>query len=180
MTISPEEEGLNDDAGARTRSSQVDSTAPDDSVLNMIKGLREESQQISDLKDIERSHVANVVSNLRRLIEPIGKSYQIIPNTLHRIDKNVSGVILTPQGTLCLFYSNGLIVTKSLDNLSSDSLVRVLDQVLPEIKKHFSEQRRRIAMRTTLLERVAGELRVVSESASTRRNATRESSQAKS
>ena len=157
-------------------------TAPEDSVLNLIKGLREESQQIVDLKEIERLEVTNVVSNLRRLIEPIAKSYQIVPSSLHRIDKNVTGVILTPQGTLCLFYTNGLIVTKSLDNLSSESLVKVLDQVLPEVKKHFAEQRRRIAMRTTLLERVAGELKVVSDGTSvTRRRVTtqKDSSQTK-
>src|SRR5271157_2824672 len=108
MTISREEgeEGVDDEADERT--AQKESTTPDDSVLNLIKGLREESQQISDLKDIERAHVGNVVSNLRRLIEPLGKSYQIVPSSLRRIDKNVSGIILTPQGILCLFYSNGL------------------------------------------------------------------------
>ena len=166
MSVKGREEQLRSEADGTESVQKESATAPEDSVINLIKGLRAESLQISDLKELERAHAANVISALRKLIEPLGKSYQIAPTSLKRIDKNASGIVLTPQGTLCLAYGSGLIITKSLDNLSSESLVRVLDQVLPEIQKHLAEQRRMIAMRTVLLQRVADELASVFEDTS--------------
>ncbi len=147
----------------KSQVSASEGQSEEESVITMIRDLREEAMQIADLREIEHSHAANVVSTLRKLIEPMGKSFHINPISLHRIDKNVTDVVLTPQGSICLVYGNGLIVTRSLENLSSESLVRVLDQVLPEIKVVLSDQRRKISLRTGLLEKVAGELKSLSD-----------------
>jgi hypothetical protein len=56
-------------------------------------------------------------------------------------------------------YNNGSIITRSLENLSSESLMRVLTQILPEVKISLEEKRQKLSLRTSFLEQVSGEIK---------------------
>ena len=58
MSLSEREEDI-EEADEKLQGAQKES--PEDSVLNLIKGLRDESQQIADLKDTERAFASNVI-----------------------------------------------------------------------------------------------------------------------
>ena len=131
----------------------------------MARELQEESTLIAQLWEMEKMRSAEVFASLRRILEANGKSFHLNPDLLKRVDKNVTDVVLTPQGMICLIFNNGQIVTRPLENLSTESLVRVMGQVLPEMKTILAERRRKLSARAGILERMADELKGISDSA---------------
>jgi len=147
------------------KTTQDDIQTSDLNVLNIVRELHEESTLISQLSDMERTHSTEVMVSLRRLLEANGKSFHLSPEMLARVEKNVTDVVLTPQGSICLIHNNGQFVTRSLENLSSESLMRVLGQILPEVKISLAERRRKLSVRAGLFEQMAGDLKDISDAA---------------
>src|SRR5712692_11485599 len=98
---------------------QDDIETSDLSVLAIARELQEESTLISQLWEMEKAHSAEVFASLRRLLESNGKSFHLNPELLSRVEKNVTDVVLTPQGSICLIYGNGQFVIRPLENLST-------------------------------------------------------------
>ena len=133
----------------------------DGDVIGLIRSVQEESLKIKELSEMEKVYTTDTISVLRQFIEPLGKSYHLDPTLLSKVDPNIVDIVLTPQGSICLIYNNGSIVTRSLENLSSESLVRVLTQILPEIRLFLAERRQKLSIRTGVLEKVADEFKRV-------------------
>jgi hypothetical protein len=130
-------------------------------VLGLIRSLHQDSIDVAELRDSEKLHVADVTQSLRSLIEPLGKSFQLEPSLFPKLNRNVTEVVLSPQGSICLIRADGSIVTRSLENLSSESLLKVLSLVLPEVRRELAEKRSKLAARSELLEKVSSELKRV-------------------
>ena len=133
-----------------------------DADINMaIKSLQEETQQIFELIEMERTYGAEVSNQLKQIIMPLNLSYHIKPESISKTDSSISDVVLTPQGMVCVFNNAGSMISRPLESFQSDVLIRILLEVIPEIKVMLNEKRQKMSGRVMTLERVAKELRKV-------------------
>jgi hypothetical protein len=138
--------------------------AEESDIDSSIKTLQEESHQMVELIEIEKTYSAEVVSQFKRIIETLGISYNVSEAWNTRSD-NIEKVVLTPQGIVCVIYTNGTMQSKPLETIRSDILLKILSIAIPEAKKCLVEKRQITGLRASLLERVARELgKVASES----------------
>ena len=130
-------------------------------ILTQISDLQGESESIKDILDMEKSYAAEVATIMKQFLEQIGRSYVLDPSLFPRLGHGVKDVILTPQGVFFLSYNNGLTVARTVDDLSPESLIRVLERILPDVKGFLTERRQKLSARAQMLEKVAGELKRV-------------------
>jgi hypothetical protein len=136
--------------------------ARSDSDINLaIKSLQEETQQIFELIEMERTYGAEVSNQLKAIIMPLNLSYHIKPESISKTDSSISDVVLTPQGMICVFNNAGSMISRPLESFQSDVLIRILLEVIPEIKVMLNDKRQKMSGRVMTLERVAKELRKV-------------------
>jgi hypothetical protein len=130
-------------------------------ILSQITDLQGESESIKDILDMEKSYATEVASIMKQFLEQIGRSYVLDPSLFPRLGHGVKDVILTPQGVFFLAYNNGLTIARTVDDLSPESLIRVLERILPDVKAFLTERRQKLSARAQMLEKVAGELKRV-------------------
>ncbi|MHB8567133.1 MAG: hypothetical protein ACYC7D_11450 [Nitrososphaerales archaeon] len=133
-----------------------------------IKSLQEESLQISELTEMERTYGAEVITSLKQVIEPLNVSYHVKPGSISKADSTLSDVILTPQGVVCLIHNNGTVNSKTLESLQSETLVKILAEIIPEVRSLLVDKRQKISGRVGMLEKVAREFRKVASTLPTR------------
>jgi hypothetical protein len=126
-----------------------------------IRSLQEETQQIFELIEMERTYGGEVSTQLKQIIMPLNLSYHIKPESISKTDSSISDVVLTPQGMICVFNNQGSMISRPLESFQSDVLIRILLEVIPEIKVMLNEKRQKMSGRVMTLERVAKELRKV-------------------
>ena len=137
-------------------------TSRSDMDINIaIKSLQEETQQIFELIEMERTYGAEVSTQLKNIINPLNLSYHIKPESLSKTDSSISDVVLTPQGMVCVFNNAGSMISRPLESFQSDVLIRILLEVIPEIKVMLNDKRQKMSGRVMTLEKVAKELRKV-------------------
>ena len=130
-------------------------------VSNSIRSLQEESQQISELIEMERSYATEVASQLKQIIMPLNASYHIRPESISKSDSSISDVVLTPQGLVCVFYNSGNVVSRPLESITSEVLIRILAEVIPDAKSLMNERRQKLSGRVMTLEKLSKEMRKV-------------------
>jgi len=130
-------------------------------ISNSIKSLQEESQQISELVEMERSYSLEVTNQLKQIIIPLNASYHIKPQSVSKNDSSISDVVLTPQGVVCVFYSSGNVVSRPLESITSEVLVRILSEVIPDAKVLMNGRRQKLSGRVMMLEKLSKEMRKV-------------------
>jgi hypothetical protein len=130
-------------------------------VTSSVKSLQEESQQISELVEMERSYCLDVATQLKQAIAPLNVSYHIKPESVSKNDRSISDVVLTPQGMVCVFYSSGNVVSRPLESMTSEVLVRILMEVLPDAKVLMNEKRQKLTGIVMMLEKLAKEMRKI-------------------
>jgi hypothetical protein len=126
-----------------------------------IKTLQEETRQMIELVEIERTYSAEAVSQFKRVIVNLGSSYNVKEAWSGRAD--IDRAVLTAQGDICIVHSNGVIQSKPLESISSETLLKILTLAIPEIKRTLQEKRQMTGLRASILERVARELSKVSD-----------------
>ena len=130
-------------------------------ISTSIKSLQEESQQISELVEMERSYSLEVSNQLKQIIMPLNASYHIKPQSVSKNDSSISDVVLTPQGVVCVFYSSGTVVSRPLESITSEVLIRILSEVIPDAKVLMNERRQKLSGRVMMLEKLSKEMRKV-------------------
>ncbi len=130
-------------------------------ITNSIKSLQEESQQISELVEMERSYSGEVTTQLKLIIMPLNASYHVKPDSVSKTDSSISDVVLTPQGVVCVFYSTGTVVSRPLESITSEVLIRILAEVIPEVKVLMNERRQKLSGRVMTLEKLSKEMRKI-------------------
>lgn len=122
-----------------------------------IKSLEEEELQIAELYDVEKSNLNEVTSHLKSIIASL--------NTPLRIDPvSFSEVVLSPQGKIFLVNNGTVITSVPLENLSAPVLIKVLVEVVPEIKRLLVKRKIQMGARADVLEKSAREFGKVSAS----------------
>jgi hypothetical protein len=133
----------------------------DSDVAISIKSLQDDALQLSELNEMEKSYSQEVIAFLKQLIEPLGASYHIKPQSVSRSDSSLQDVILTPQGIVFLMYSTGQTQSRPLENLQTETLVRILMEVMPSIKTLLADRRAKMTGRVGMLEKMTREFRKV-------------------
>lgn len=133
-------------------------------ITTSIKSLQEETQQISELVEMERNYSAEVSNQLKQIIMPLNSSYHIKPESISRNDSSISDAVLTPQGVVCVFYSSGNVVSRPLESIASEVLIKILSEVIPEAKVLMNERRQKLSGRVMMLEKLSKEMRKVPSS----------------
>lgn len=128
-------------------------------IISSIQDLQGESESIKDILDMEKAYAQEVATIMKQFLEQIGKSYSLDPSLFPRLGHGVKEVVLTPQGVFFLSYTNGLSVARTVEDLSPESLIRVLEYIIPDVKAFLTERRQKLSARATMLEKVAGELK---------------------
>ena len=162
-------------AGANMEDSKVQmQVGPNESeITNSIKSLQEETQQISELLEMERSYSYEVTTQLKQIIVPLNASYHVKPDSVSKTDSSISDVVLTPQGVVCVFYSTGTVVSRPLESITSEVLIRILAEVVPEVKVLMNERRQKLSGRVMTLEKLSKEMKKVpTEGSGARQSAT--------
>ena len=124
----------------------------DTEVTNSIRLLQEEFQQISELVEMEKSYATEVAAQLKQIIMPLNASYHIKPESISKSDSSISDVVLTPQGLVCVFYNSGNVVSRPLESITSEVLIRILLEVVPDAKALMNEKRQKLSGRVMTLE----------------------------
>ncbi len=150
---------------ARAKNDQHDESdvdVPDrmESIVSSISLLKEEAAQIGELSELERQYATETISYLKRMIEPLNTSFHISPRGIMKDDGSVTDIVLTPQGTICLVKKEN-VVSKPIDSIPTETLVNIIQQVIPQVKDHVSLKREKMTSRVNMLERVTRELRKV-------------------
>jgi hypothetical protein len=130
-------------------------------ITNSIRSLQEETQQISELVEMERSYSAEVSSQLKQIIMPLNASYHVKPESVSKNDSSISDVVLTPQGVVCVFYNSGNIVSRPIESITSEVLVKILSEVIPDVKVLMNERRQKLSGRVVTLEKISKEMRKI-------------------
>jgi len=141
-------------------------------ITNAIKSLQEESQQISELVEMERSYLADITNQLKQAIIPLNASYHIKPEAVSKNDPSISDVVLTPQGVVCVFYSSGNVVSRPLESMTSEVLMRILSEVLPDTRVLMNEKRQKLTGIVMVLEKISKEMRKIPTVGTRSRQAT--------
>jgi hypothetical protein len=137
-------------------------SAPQESSADLslsIKDLQAEFQQISELTELERNYALEILGLLKGLIEPLNVSLHVKPSAVSKSDNTIKDVVLTPQGTICIVRDNGAINARPFDSLPSEALMRILTEVIPEVRRLLVERRQKINGRVGMLEKVVREFR---------------------
>ena len=122
---------------------------------NAIKSLEEEQLQVSELTEIERSQIAEVAAHVKLLT-----SWLDVP--LHIDPAAFSEVVLMPDGQVSLINNGAKILSLPLESLPGSVLVKLLVEVVPEIKRILQEKKQQLGGTATLLERSGKELKKIS------------------
>jgi hypothetical protein len=153
---------------------QREVSQPKDSDIALsIKALAEESLQISELTEMEKTYAAEVISLLKAVIEPLNNTFHIKPTSLSKTDSSIQDVVLTPQSIVVVMHSTGTINSRPLESFSTEILMRIIAEVVPEAKRFLVEKRQKITGRVSSLEKIAREFRKLPMQAAAGKQANR-------
>lgn len=159
MANEVQQEVEEEDLPSSSSKASQDSPTKDVDVVQTLKSIAEESLQISELSEMEKTYSGEVVTLFRHLIEPLNSTFHIKPTSLSKSDSSIQDVVLTPQGTVCVMHSHGTINSRPLEGFSTEILLRIVSEVVPEAKKILVEKRQKITGRVGTLEKITKEFR---------------------
>jgi hypothetical protein len=146
-------------ASTTSKSGDLSAQPKDSDIVPTLKSIAEESLQISELSEMEKTYAAEVIGLLKQVIEPLTTTFHIKPTSLSKSDSSIQDVVLTPQGIICVMHSHGTINSRPLETFSTEILLRILGEVIPETKRLLVEKRQKITGRVGSLEKIAKEFR---------------------
>jgi hypothetical protein len=142
-----------------SKSQKEISQVKDSEIALSIKALAEESLQISELTEMEKSYGSEVIGLLKQVIEPLNNTFHIKPTSLSKTDSSIQDVVLTPQSMVVVMHSTGTINSRPLESFSTEILMRIIAEIVPEAKRFLVEKRQKITGRVGSLEKIAREFR---------------------
>jgi len=94
-------------------------------------------------------------------LEAAAKSFKIDPTVFPRLSKGVESMALMPDGVIIVSYKGGFALARPLDELSGESLISIMEQILPKARTYYIERRKNESDKAAELEHVATELKKI-------------------
>ena len=128
-----------------------------------MKSMAEDVGQISELASEEKLLVAEFLSSLLKLMQPLTPSMPVSTSALPAEAGNVVKAYIDPTGHLALLHEDGHMELKNLsEEQNRDIMIMVVKDVMPKFKSLTSLQKRKIEKRIQFLSAVTNEIQKIS------------------
>ncbi len=128
-------------------------------IVNELKDLHGEFAQLSELEEMERTHIENLVDNLKFLLSKIGAAIPLTPETLGNSLLNIKKAYLASDAVVLMVDESDNVTSQLLNQLPPKNVLAVIQDCSPKLREMISERRHAVADRVDLLEKVMKELK---------------------
>jgi hypothetical protein len=156
---------------AQTTAQQVVTEAKPSNVQDMsiqelaaaMKSMAEDVGQISELASEEKLLVAEFLTSLLKLMQPLTPSMPVSTSALPAEAGNIVKAYIDPTGHLALLHEDGHMELKNLsEERNRDIMIMIVKDVMPKFKSLTSLQKRKIENRIQFLSAVTNEIQKIS------------------
>ena len=128
-----------------------------------MKSMAEDVGQISELASEEKLLVAEFLTSLLKLMQPLTPSMPVSTSALPAEAGNIVKAYIDPTGHLALLHEDGHMELKNLsEERNRDIMIMVVKDVMPKFKSLTSLQKRKIENRIQFLSAVTNEIQKIS------------------
>jgi hypothetical protein len=133
-------------------------------LLDSLKGIYEETLQISELDVEERKLICELCAILVRILDYLEASVQvpveILPPT--KIQRKES--VLNANGYIITTYKDGTVESRILEDYSPEIIIEIIKRVLPKLRHLASARRQKLSSRVNFFDKINRELRTARDS----------------
>jgi hypothetical protein len=124
-----------------------------------LKSVADDVGQITELASEEKNLVAEFLTSLLKLMQPLASAMSVSASALPAEVGNVVQAYVDPTGHLALFHDDGHFELKNLaEERNRELLIVVVKDVLPKFKQLTSAQKRKVEDRIKFLAAVTKEM----------------------
>jgi hypothetical protein len=128
-----------------------------------MKSMAEDVGQISELASEEKLLVAEFLTSLLKLMQPLTPSMPVSTSALPAEAGNIVKAYIDPIGHLALLHEDGHMELKNLsEERNRDIMIMIVKDVMPKFKSLTSLQKRKIENRIQFLSAVTNEIQKIS------------------
>jgi len=128
-------------------------------IVNHLKDLHAEFAQLSELQEMERTHLENLLDVLKFLFSKVGATVPVSVEALGNSFADVKKAYLASEAIILVVDSNGNITSQQLIQLPPKNILDVIADCSPKLKEMIAERRDMVSERVGLLEKVMKELK---------------------
>lgn len=123
----------------------LDSKSPNLAALteaeaDSIRALLDQFRQLLELIDMERKYSAELISTFKEIAGHFKKSYHIRPALLFESRVPISDITLSADAVLSFSCDRKHAVSKPLESMNCDVLIKILDEVVPTMESLTNEK----------------------------------------
>jgi hypothetical protein len=128
-----------------------------------LKSVADDVGQITELASEEKNLVAEFLTSLLKLMQPLASAMSVSASALPAEVGNVVQAYVDPTGHLALLHDDGHFELKNLaEERNRELLIVVVKDVLPKFKQLTSAQKRKVEDRIKFLAAVTKEMQRIS------------------
>ena len=132
-------------------------------LVDSLKSVADDVGQITELSSEEKNLVAEFLTSLLKLMQPLAPAMSVSVSALPPEVGNVIQAYVDPTGHLALFHDDGHFELKNLaEEQNRELLIIVVKDVMPKFKQLTSAQKRKVESRIKFLTAVTKELQRIS------------------
>ncbi|MBI2126818.1 MAG: hypothetical protein HYU02_05855 [Thaumarchaeota archaeon] len=132
---------------------------PKANIVEELKELHAEFAQISELEQMERSHIENLVDTLKLLLSEVGAAIPVSPEAIGYPIVDVKEAYLLSEAVVVMIGGKENVKSKLLLEFPPLNVLAVIQDCSPKLRRQISERRGALSDRVGLLERIMKELK---------------------
>ncbi len=129
-----------------------------DEDVNSIRSLLERSQELVMLVDTDKRYSAELISKFKMIAGSLERSYHLTPELIFEGGSQISDIVLAPEGILSFYCDSGCVVSKPLESMTSEALIKIFTDILPTIESLTNEKIQNLPKQTKL-QRLASDIK---------------------
>ncbi|MDG6904159.1 MAG: hypothetical protein JRN20_00065 [Nitrososphaerota archaeon] len=127
-----------------------------------INSLREESMQIAELLKLEEFYSKEIVNELKQIMAPKKGSFHVNPWTMLEPNFEIVDAFVNYQGMVSFLNERKEVVFKKpLAEFQRDIFLRVIDEILPEVKNLLNAGEEKNTQGLSAIRRISVELKKI-------------------
>jgi hypothetical protein len=129
--------------------------------LSSLKTLSKDVSEVLIAAKVERNSAEELVDALKKILEIGGSSFQLNPEAFPTMSRGVKKMLLSPDGVIMVSYGDEYVEPRPLEELSGESLISIIDQIIHKAKRNFAERRKSEGERVSAFGEVAEGLKKI-------------------
>jgi len=132
-------------------------------LVDSLKSVADDVGQITELSSEEKNLVAEFLTSLLKLMQPLAPAMSVSASALPAEVGNIVQAYVDPTGHLSLLHDDGHFELKNLaEERNRELLIVVVKDVMPKFKQLTSAQKRKVEGRIKFLAAVTKEMQRIS------------------